>query len=100
MTIPADRAACDRAALDRAAGLLNAVGRACDNSRVAIRCLLATDSLARAGADVRPTRAAVANPRIAIAAALRSLAVVDNDRLDDDVTDALQYALLAHAATS
>ena len=95
----------DLVALDHAANLLNAVGRVSDDSRIAIRCLLATDALARAGAHPSTAQIDVADRRSAIAEALRALGSVDDDVLDDDaigddVTDAMQYALLAHAATA
>jgi hypothetical protein len=87
--------------LNRPAALLDAVGRTASDTRVAIRCLLASESLHRAGARRRTIPGPVPDARTTIAAALKSLGALDDSTLDDDhVIGAMHHALLAHAATN
>ncbi len=85
--------------LDRAASLLDAVARTTTNTQVLVRCLLAAELLAKAGATSIELDVANATERELLRQALRLLAHSDEPSLDDVVLEATHHALFAHAAT-
>jgi hypothetical protein len=93
----------DKRVLDRAASLLDTTARRSLHGEVSIRCLLAVERLALAGAEPtaqQPGDGADRSDRVLIGHALQLLGALPADLLDDEsVLDAMQHALLAHAAT-
>lgn len=84
----------------RATALLDTVARTSSSTQVAVRCLLAAELLAKAGATSEPGDRGAASDRELLRQALRLLAASDSPELDELVLEATHHALIAHAAAS